>query len=26
MITGDHTLIRGLAGTPVEEWVRVLEP
>jgi predicted nucleic acid-binding protein len=26
MITGDLTLVRGLAGTPVEEWVKVFAP
>ena len=25
MLTGDLTLIRGLAGTPVERWVRTFE-
>jgi predicted nucleic acid-binding protein len=25
MVTGDLVLIRGLAGTPVERWVQVME-
>jgi predicted nucleic acid-binding protein len=24
LITGDHALVRGLAGTPVERWVKVM--